>query len=92
MTRKSHHFPVFVSAADVKGDGDVAGGAGAGDAVGAGLRGWLIMHWSKGGAPTASSKSAWAWLAAQSASSSVFFNWMTRCWACKSRVRSACPC
>ena len=44
------------------------------------------------GAPTASSKSAWAWLAAQRASSPVFFNWITRCWACKSLVRSVCPC
>ena len=44
MTQNPSHFPVSVSAADVKGDGDVAGGAGAGDASGGGLRGWFIMH------------------------------------------------
>ena len=91
MTRKSHHFPVFVSAADVKGDGDVAGGAGAGDAVGRAQR--LVDHaLEQGRRPHGQQQVSLGLAGCPERIESVFFNWMTRCWACKSRVRSACPC
>ena len=51
---------------------------------------WSSMAWISEGVPRASSRSACAWVAAQTASSRELSSWISRWRACISRVRSVC--